>query len=144
MTKQYRDSPMKKRIIPANPPDYRQIFSQCELSYGRNFGSKSGYSKSHPQSIFIPNACVFIRSQRCVWRGDVDLSSEDDVQGLIDAARIINKKLFVLREQTHDSIPPHLKSWFVASAILTVWRGQVTAGGDRRCLRGKFSEETRC
>jgi len=89
---------------------------------------------------------LFIRDEK-ISRWAIDRSVVEGLaaawrsyHGGISASRLLNRKLYVLREQTNDQFPKRLGAWFAASAIVTIWRGRVTAGGDWRCLRGKFSE----
>jgi hypothetical protein len=134
---------MKISTTPRIEPDCRAVFLECGLHYGRCFGSKSNYARTNPGCIFIANACVYSRQQRCVWRGDLDLSDDDDVKGLIRASRLLMRKLYVLREQSWDQIPLSLRDWFIANTIVEIWHGQVTPGGDYRCLGGRFGPNPR-
>lgn len=106
--------------------DYRDLFLDCGLMYGRHYGSKSHYRDNNPGHIFIPNACVYLRNGTCAWRGDLDLAT-DDCQRLLAASKKINRMLFVLREQAgYDRLPAEL---LARGALLVFWRDEVATIG---------------
>ena len=78
------------------PNELSAVFSDVGLSFGRCFGSKSGYRTANPKSIFIPNANVFCQRHGKVWWGDLDLQS--DKPALEKAARRLRCRLYVLME----------------------------------------------
>jgi hypothetical protein len=55
------------------PNDLASVFAQVGLSIGRCFGSKSGYRRTHPRSIFVANANVFSLKHGKLWWGDLDI-----------------------------------------------------------------------
>ena len=117
--------------------DYRPLFLLCGLMYGRHFGSKSGYRDHNPGSIYIANACVYTRDGTCVWRGDLDLAS-DDRQMLLDASKKLNRMLFVLREQSgYDRLPVQL---LTLQAMFTLWRDRVSTVGLGARWYGTFEQ----
>ena len=116
--------------------DYRELFLDCGLMYGRHFGSKSGYRENNPGSIFIPNACVYLRNGTCAWRGDLDLAG-DDRQRLLAASQKMNRRLFVLREQAgRDHLPAQL---LAMEAMFVFWRGEVATIGSGVRWYGTFA-----
>lgn len=110
-----------------SPELYRESFSQCGLRYGQCYGSKSGYVRENPKCFFVANSCIYTRERVCVWRGDIDLALGDIQQSLVDASRILGRKLFILREQTHN-IQSWPRTWLARAALVTVWRGELTFG----------------
>jgi hypothetical protein len=78
------------------PRDATEVFNQCGLSFGRCFGSKSGYRNAHPGCLFVPNANVFSLKQGKLWWGDLDL--KHDAGALNRVARKLGCQLYVLRE----------------------------------------------
>jgi hypothetical protein len=78
--------------------DLTSVFSKEGLPLGRCFGSKSGYRRIHPRSIFVPNANVFCRKRGKLWWGDIDLCA--DKGALERVARRLRSRLYVLSE--HD------------------------------------------
>ncbi len=120
--------------------DYRDLFLDCGLRYGRHFGSKSGYQDNNPGNIFIPNSCVYLRNGTCVWRGDLDLAT-DDCQQLLAASKKMNRMLFVLREQAgYDHLPAEL---LARGALLAFWRGEVATIGSGLRWYGTFEQMMR-
>jgi hypothetical protein len=73
-----------------------QAFSACGLSFGRCFGSKSGYRMAHPDHLFVPNANVFAGRRGKVWWGDLDLAC--DGPKLQEVSQVLKVRLNVLRE----------------------------------------------
>jgi len=121
---------MPTKSTPSETPDsYRAAFLDCGLRYGRRFGSKSGYFRENPGCRYVPNACVYMRDRTCAWRGDLDLATQSDVSGLVSASRLLNRKLYVMREQTNDNLRALPMRWMVENALATIWRGQMVAAG---------------
>lgn len=125
---------------PNAPRDDRAVFRECGLPYGRCFGSKSAYARTHALRFFVPNACVFTRAKVCVWRGDLDLAIRSDRRGLVRASRRLNRKLFVLREQMRNEVQALPDRWLSENALVTVWRGKVATVGYTRRLHGTLKE----
>jgi hypothetical protein len=111
---------------------YRATFLRCDLLYGRHFGSKSAYSQRHPEGFYVPNGCIYTRNQTCVWRGDLDLATADDIRGLVRASRLLRRKLFIMREQFISDARMLPRSWVANNAIITIWRGKITVAGHYR------------
>ena len=80
------------------PVSASEAFKAHGLSFGRCFGSKSGYASARPKAEVIFNANVFTKNRGKVWWGDLDL--ERDKPALEKVARKIRSRLFVVRE--HD------------------------------------------
>ena len=113
--------------------DVSVAFSDAGLALGRCFGSKSGYRRANPKSIFIPNANVFCQRYGKVWWGDLDLRCDKPV--LERVARRLRCRLYVLREKAgrfEDAEQAHAK--VVRNAM---WHtgGAVRIPGLRRVLR---------
>lgn len=123
-----------------DPTDaHRAVFSDCGLVYGRNFGSKGAYARRHPDRFFVANASVFTRDGRCVWRGDVDLGTASDREGLINASRRLRKALYVLREFSWSEERLVSPKWLAMVAVVAVWRGRIEAVGGTKRLRASLA-----
>jgi hypothetical protein len=122
--------------LPSDQHRIREIFSQSGLTYGRSFGSKSGYLRANPVQFYVANACVLSRDGRCLWRGDLDLADLYDREALVRASRRLALKLFIFRQEVEkeSSFLPH--SWLARNAVATVWQGNVETAGSTRALRG--------
>ena len=67
------------------------------FKYGRMIsGSKSDYSRRHPDNKVYFNANVCTKSKGKIWYGDLDLTL--DGEKLIEFAQNIGEELFILRE----------------------------------------------
>ncbi len=125
---------------PFDPSDHhRAVFHQAGLAYGRNLGSKGRYARNSSRRFFVANAAVLTRNGSCVWRGDVDLGEVGDRQSLIAASRMLNAKLFIVREGG-DEIRSLPRSWLAATAVADVWRGRVETTGYTRKLHGALEQ----
>ena len=80
------------------PHVFDEVFAACGLSYGRCFGSKSGYRASHSGCVFVPNANVFSVRHGKLWWGDLDIAKNGPA--LEKVAHRLRCRLFVVRE--HD------------------------------------------
>ena len=79
---------------------------------------------------FVPNANIFVapgainERNRKIWHGDLDLLRDE--QSLIAAARLLDRKLFILWEFDgrwgREDSPHHVVK---RRAMATVWRGRV-------------------
>ncbi len=128
---------------PASPKSedyYRAIFLLVGMPYGRCFGSKGEYARGHPARLFIANACVLLRDRTCVWRGDIDLVTAADQQGLVSISRLLHRKLYILREESDTafaSLPP---GWLTENAVAAAWQGKVETTGYTRRLHGPLRQ----
>jgi hypothetical protein len=80
------------------PHVFAAVFSACGLSFGQCFGSKSGYRRSHPACVYVPNANVFSIQHGKLWWGDLDIAKNG--RALEKVAHRLRCRLFVVRE--HD------------------------------------------
>ena len=115
------------------PNELSAVFSDVGLSFGRCFGSKSGYHTANPKSIFIPNANVFCILHGKVWWGDLDLQC--DKPALEKTAHRLRCRLYVLRERAgrfKNADQPHSE---VVRRALWHTGGAVYIPGLRRILR---------
>jgi hypothetical protein len=78
------------------PKAVTEVFQRHALSFGRCFGSKSGYRAAHPEGEFIPNANVFSETAGKEWWGDLDLRV--DKPALRAIAKELGRRLYVLHE----------------------------------------------
>jgi hypothetical protein len=85
-----------------------KLFEANGPSFGRCFGSKSGYRQAHPKHLVVFNANVvretragLLRRKRYekIWYGDLDITRDE--QTLQKLATELKCKLYVLRE--HDA-----------------------------------------
>ena len=113
-----------------NPTEITATFSNAGLSFGRCFGSKSGYSKQVQPNRFVPNAVIFVAPATVgggggkVWHGDLDILHDE--RALVAVSRRLNRKLYILREfdgYVGYEVAPHRV--VTRRAIATVWRGRV-------------------
>lgn len=118
---------------------HRAVFRQAGLIYGRSFGSKERYAQGHPRRLFLPNACALTRDGYCAWRGDLDLSTTEDRQCLVTASRMLNQKLFIMREGG-DGLHSLPRRWLSANTVVGVWRGRVETMGYTRQLHGTLAQ----
>jgi hypothetical protein len=72
------------------------VFNACGLAMGRCFGSKSGYRRTHPKNLFIPNANVCAVRGGKLWWGDLDIRR--DAVALERVAWRLRRRLYVLSE----------------------------------------------
>lgn len=105
--------------------DLDELFRECGLGRGRNFGSKSQYRNAHPQSVYIPNAWVGTPDGK-FWGGDLDLNGADSSR-LRQAAALLNRTLYVLRESAPDLRGEEV-AW-LAQAVVTADEVQLTQRG---------------
>ena len=90
------DGPLPPLDREFKPNELSAVFSDVGLSFGRCFGSKSGYCRMNPGHTFVPNANVFCQRHGKVWWGDLDLQC--DKPALEKAARRLGCRLYVLME----------------------------------------------
>lgn len=117
---------------------HRAVFSECGLVYGKSFGSKSAYAHTHPARFYVANASVFTRDGACVWRGDLDVATASDRDGLIKASRRLRRKFYILREFSWPESQLVPRTWLATAALITVWRGSIAVAGDTKRLRGSL------
>ncbi len=137
-TRTFRTPP--KRGIADRFEFFRTVFLESGLSYGRSFGSKSGYARDHSGRFYLANASVFTRDRRRVWTGDLDLAIEDDLRGLIAASRRLNRKLFIFRERSEEDLRSAPSEWFTENTVVTVWRGKVVTAGHTTRIHGRLEQ----
>lgn len=130
----------RKRGADARFEFFRTVFLESGLSYGRSFGSKSGYARDHSGRFYLANASVFTRDRRRVWTGDLDLAIEDDLRGLIAASRRLNRKLFIFRERSEEDLRSAPSEWFTENTVVTVWRGKVVTAGHTTRIHGRLEQ----
>lgn len=116
----------------------RAIFREYGLAYGRCVGSKHAYVRRNPGAFFLANACVVTRDGQCVWRGDLDFSSKQEVGALALVSRRLNRVLFVFREHAAERVPAG--TWLTENAVLRVWRGAAATTGTTARMYGSLSE----
>jgi hypothetical protein len=72
------------------------LFEKHKLSVGRIFGSKTGYHRSHPKNIYIPNANICTKEHGKIWYGDLDLTV--DAETLKKISKKLKTPLYVFYE----------------------------------------------
>ena len=77
--------------------DIYEMFMNHELMMGRMIsGSKSYYSKEHPDNLVVFNANIVIESRGKIWYGDLDVTK--DYENLEKVAEALEEPLYILRE----------------------------------------------
>ena len=112
-----------------------RIFGKAGLSFGRCFGSKSGYRRANRKAVFIPNGNVFCRTHGKIWWGDLDLNC--DKPALEKVARRLRCRLYVLRE--HDGRFEKADLPFDAVRRAALWH---TGGPTRVSCLGRIRRRT--
>jgi hypothetical protein len=138
--RQHRQTKGHRALSKNDFDSYRALFLKSGLMYGRSFGSKSCYARNNPVRFFLANACVLTPDRECVWRGDLDLATAADREGLLNASRLLRRKLYVLREGMEDKTRSLPRTWLTENAVVAVWRGNVATVGYTHCLHGTLEQ----